>query len=99
MAAPGLIEAAPARFNGAMGNKAVTSNAAPSRTARDKAVDAAVSQFMKTIDHAARREIEKRLRKAIKDGTLKAGDSVTAGMGLKTTMADLDVTVYGKITL
>ena len=75
------------------------SKATPPRSARDNAVDAAVGQFMKTIDHAARREIEKRLRKAIKDGTLKAGDSVTAGMGLKAVAAGLDVTVYGKINL
>jgi len=77
----------------------MASKATPSRSARDNAIDAAVNHFMKTIDHATRREIEKRLRKAIKDGTLKAGDSVTTGMGLKATAADLDVTVYGKINL
>lgn len=79
--------------------KPLLSKAAPRKTARDKAVDAAVGQFMKTIDHAARREIEKRIRKAIADGSLKPGDSITAGMGLKSADADLDVTVYGRIKL
>jgi hypothetical protein len=73
--------------------------AKPAQSARDKAIEAAVDQFMKSIDHAARREIEKRMRKAIAAGTLKPGDSVTAGMGLKSSDAGLDVTVYGKISL
>lgn len=77
----------------------MVTKAKPSQTARDKAIEAAVSQFMKSIDHATRREIEKRLRKAITDGTVKAGDSVTAGMGLKSPDADLDVAVFGKIKL
>lgn len=77
----------------------VSTKAKPAQTARDQAIEAAVSQFMKSIDHATRREIEKRLRKAIADGTLKPGDSVTAGMGLKSPDADLDVAVFGKIKL
>ena len=81
-----------------MRNPAVT-KAKPAQTARDKAIEAAVSQFMKSIDHATRREIEKRLRKAVVDGTVKAGDSITAGMGLKSPDADLDVAVFGKIKL
>ena len=81
-----------------MRNPAAT-KAKPAQTARDKAIEAAVSQFMKSIDHATRREIEKRLRKAVVDGTVKAGDSITAGMGLKSPDADLDVAVFGKIKL
>lgn len=77
----------------------VATKAKPAQTARDKAIEAAVSRFMKSIDHATRREIEKRLRKAVADGTVKAGDSITAGMGLKSPDADLDVAVFGKIKL
>ena len=77
----------------------VVTKAKPIQTAQDKAIEAAVSQFMKSIDYATRREIEKRLRKAIADGTVKAGDSVTAGMGLRSSDADLDVAVFGKIKL
>jgi len=77
----------------------VATKAKPAQTARDQAIEAAVSQFMKSIDHATRREIEKRLRKAIAKGTVKPGDSITAGMGLKSPDADLDVAVFGKIKL
>lgn len=71
----------------------------PAVSARDRAIDDAVAQFMKTIDHATRREIEKRLRKAIANGTLKEGDSVTAGLGLQSREAGLDVAVFGKIKI
>ncbi|RDV03473.1 DUF6494 family protein [Undibacter mobilis] len=77
----------------------VVTKAKATQTARDKAIEAAVSQFMKSIDHATRREIEKRLRKALADGVVKPGDSITAGMGLKSPDADLDVAVFGKIKL
>jgi len=82
-----------------MANTVLNGKAKPAQSARDRAIDAAVGQFMKSIDHAARREIEKRLRKAVTDGTLKPGDSITTGMGLKSPSAGLDVAVYGKITL
>ena len=82
-----------------MRTTANTGAAKPAVSARDRAIDEAVSQFMKTIDHATRREIEKRLRKAIADGTLKEGDSVTAGLGLESRDAGLDVAVFGKIKL
>jgi len=77
----------------------VSTQAKPAQTARDKAIEVAVSEFMKSIDHATRREIEKRLRKAIADGTVKPGDSITAGMGLNSPDADLDVAVFGQIKL
>lgn len=80
-------------------SKASPAKTSPAKAAQDRAVDAAVNQFLKTIDHAARREIEKRLRKAITEGKLKAGDSITTGMGLKSPDVDIDVTVYGKINL
>ncbi|MFA6267405.1 MAG: DUF6494 family protein [Pseudolabrys sp.] len=66
---------------------------------QDKAVDAAVEQFMKSVDHAARREIGKSIRKALADGRLKPGDSFTTGMGVTSADIDIDVTVFGKIEL
>lgn len=82
-----------------MRDTTLNGKAKPPQSARDRAIEAAIGQFMKSIDHATRREIEKRLRKAIADGALKPGDSVTAGLGLKSAEAGLDVTVYGKIKL
>ena len=66
---------------------------------QDRVAEAAVRQFMRTIEHAARRELEKHIRKAIADGRIKSGDSLTTGMGVSSRALDLDVTVYGKIEL
>jgi hypothetical protein len=82
-----------------MQNSASQTKALPGGSAQDRVIEAAVRQFMRTIDHTARRELEKHIRKAIADGRVKAGDSLTTGMGVSSPALDLGVTVYGKIEL
>ncbi|MBS0533361.1 MAG: hypothetical protein JSR72_04830 [Proteobacteria bacterium] len=82
-----------------MQNSALQKQVASGASAQDRVIEAAVRQFMRTIDHAARRELEKHIRKAIADGRVKPGDSLTTGMGVTSRALDLDVTVYGKIEL
>lgn len=64
---------------------------------KNKAVETAIAQFMKSIDHTARREIEKTIRKAFADGTLQPGESFTSGLAVSCAALDLDITVFGKI--
>ena len=92
-----MINKQPLRLNNAM--QSSQPKALPGTTVQDRVVEAAVRQFMRTIDHAARRELEKHIRKAVADGRIKAGDSLTTGMGVSSPALDLDVTVYGKIEL
>lgn len=82
-----------------MQNSASQKQALPGGSAQDRVIEAAVREFMRTIDHAARRELEKHIRKAIAEGRVKAGDNLTTGMGVSSRALDLDVTVYGKIEL
>ncbi|MBS0247186.1 MAG: hypothetical protein JSR61_11250 [Proteobacteria bacterium] len=82
-----------------MQSSALPNKGSTGPSAQDRVVDAAVRQFMRTIDHAARRELEKHLRKAIAEGKIKPGDSLTTGMGVSSRALGLDVTVYGKIEL
>ena len=82
-----------------MANSAVQNKASPEPSMQDRVIEAAVRQFMRTMDHAARRELEKHIRKAIAEGRVKPGDSFTTGMGVSSRALDLDVTVYGKIEL
>jgi bacterioferritin-associated ferredoxin len=87
------------RLNSAMPNSALQKQTSAGASVQDQVIEAAVRQFMRTMDHAARRELEKHIRKAIADGRVKAGDSLTTGMGVSSRALDLDVTVYGKIEL
>jgi len=82
-----------------MPHSAMQKQASTGVSAQDRVVEAAVRQFMRTIDHAARRELEKHIRKAYAEGRIKTGDSFTTGMGASSRALDLDVTVYGKIEL
>lgn len=82
-----------------MSKSTLQKQAAAGTSVQDRVVDAAVRQFMRTIDHAARRELEKHIRKAHAEGRIKPGDSFTTGMGVASRALDLDVTVYGKIEL
>lgn len=82
-----------------MPSSALQKQAPAGTSTQDRVVEAAVRQFMRTIDHAARRELEKHIRKAYADGRIKPGESFTTGMGVASRALDLDVTVYGKIEL
>ncbi|MCW5694294.1 MAG: hypothetical protein KIT48_18205 [Pseudolabrys sp.] len=82
-----------------MSNSALQKQSAPGTSTQDLVVEAAVRQFMRTIDYAARRELEKHIRKAHAEGRIKPGDSFTTGMGVASRALELNVTVYGKIEL
>jgi hypothetical protein len=65
----------------------------------EKKLKAAIDLFLKNINFAAHREIEKAIRKAVAGGKLHGDEIITAGVTLSSDMIDLDLTVYNKIAL
>ena len=65
----------------------------------DKALKAAIDQFLKNVSPLAHREIEKAIRKSLASGKLQGHETITAGVVLSCEMIDLNVTVYNKIEL
>lgn len=65
----------------------------------DKALRAAVDQFLKHVHFSAQREIEKVIRNAISSGKLKGNETITTGVTLSSAMIDLNLTIYSKIEL
>ncbi len=65
----------------------------------DKTLKAAVSQFLKTANFTAQREIEKAIRNAVASGKLKGNEVITAGVTLSSENVDLNVTISSKIDL
>lgn len=65
----------------------------------EKALRAAIAQFLKNVEAPAQREIEKALRKALASGKLHGHETFTAAVTLFSEKAELDVTIYSKIEL
>jgi hypothetical protein len=65
----------------------------------DEALKAAVGQFMKKVNFAAQREIEKVVRNAIATGKLEDNETFTAAVMLSSEKVGLNITIYGKIEL
>ena len=65
----------------------------------DAEMKAAIDRFLKTISFNARRELEKAIRKAVKDGKVKGGENLTTAVTLANEMLDLNVTIFSKIEL
>lgn len=65
----------------------------------EQALKAAVSQFLKSVNFTAQREIEKAVRKAISSGELKGHESFTAGITVTSSKVGLDITIYSNIEL
>ena len=65
----------------------------------DAAVKAAVSMFVKNISHATQRELEKAVRNAVANGTVKPGEPFTASVTLSSPKLELDITIFSKIDL
>jgi hypothetical protein len=65
----------------------------------DKALKAAVGQFLKSVNFTAQREIEKTIRNAVARGKLQGDEIITAGVTLSSEMIDLNITIYSKIEL
>lgn len=65
----------------------------------EKAVQAAVDQFLRSVSHTARGEIEKVVRAALASGKLMAHEPITTGVSLSSEKIGLNVTIYGKIVV
>jgi hypothetical protein len=65
----------------------------------EKAVQTAVDQFLRSISHTARGEIEKVVRAAMANGKLMAHEPITTGVSLSSEKIGLNVTIYGKIVV
>jgi hypothetical protein len=66
---------------------------------KDEALKAAVCKFLKYVNAAAQREIEKAVRNAVTSGKLRGNEACTAGVTLSSEKLELDVTIYSRIEL
>jgi len=65
----------------------------------DAALKMAVDRFLANVSFTARREVEKVVRNAITNGTLRRGEVLTTSVTLSNEKVDLDVTIFSKIEL
>lgn len=65
----------------------------------DAAISAAVARFLRSAGVSAQRELEKAVRRALANGTVSEGETLTAGLTLSNDQLALDVTIYGKLEL
>jgi hypothetical protein len=69
------------------------------RVMNEKKLKAAIDRFLKNVNFAAQREIEKAICNAIANGKLHGDEVITAGVTLSSEMIDLNLTVYSKVEL
>ena len=65
----------------------------------DAAISAAVTRFLRTASFNAQRELEKAVRQALARGSVREGESLTAGLTLSNEQLGLNVTIYNKLEL
>jgi len=65
----------------------------------EAAVKAAVDQFLRSVTHNARGEVEKAVRAAAASGKVMAHEPITTGVTLSSDKIGLNVTIYGKIVI
>ena len=65
----------------------------------DAVVRAAVARFLKNVSATAQSEIEKVVRNALANGTLKGHESFTTAVSLSSDKLDVNVTIYNTIEL
>jgi hypothetical protein len=65
----------------------------------DKKLKAAIDRFLKNVNFAAQREIEKLVRKAVASGKLEGDEVITVAVTLSSGTIDLNFTIYNKIEL
>jgi hypothetical protein len=65
----------------------------------DTLLKAAIDRFLKTVNASAQKELEKSLRKALAEGSLREGDTLTTSVTLVNDKIDLNVTIFSKIAL
>ena len=65
----------------------------------DEALNMSIRKFLKTVGVNSQLAIEKAVRKAIEDGTLKGNESLPAHMTLSVGKLDLNVKFDGELRL
>ena len=65
----------------------------------DEALNMSIRKFLKTVGVNSQLAIEKAVRKALEDGTLKSNDSLPAHMTLTVGKLDLNVKFDGELRL
>jgi hypothetical protein len=65
----------------------------------DEALNMSIRKFLKTVGVNSQLAIEKAVRKAIEDGTLKGGESLPAHMTLEVGRLELRVKFDGELRL
>lgn len=60
---------------------------------------AAIDRFLRNVSFTAQREIEKVVRAALANGTLKPGENLSASITVASPKVGLDVTIHQKIDL
>jgi uncharacterized protein DUF6494 len=66
---------------------------------QDDRVSAAVSNFLRHVGHTAQHEIEKVVRKALAEGTIKRAQDLPAAITVHSDQLDLDITIHSRIEL
>jgi hypothetical protein len=69
------------------------------RVLNEKAMQAAVNRFLKTVSFTAQGEVEKAIRAAFASGKLGGHETFTAAIGVSSEKIGLNVTIYNKIEL
>jgi hypothetical protein len=65
----------------------------------DAAVKAAVGQLLKNVNFTAQRELEKVVRTASANGTLRAGEPLSVSVTLAAEKIDLNITIFSKLEI
>ena len=58
---------------------------------------ASIDRFLRNVSFTAQREIEKVVRAALANGTLKPGETLSASITLSSPRVGLDVTIHQKL--
>jgi hypothetical protein len=66
---------------------------------QDETLNMSIRKFLKTVGVNSQLAIEKAVRKAIEDGTLKGDETLPAEMNLKVGKLDLDIHFDGELRL
>ena len=65
----------------------------------DKAIAAAVEQFVKKVSFSTQREMERAIRAAVAGGRLRGNETFTAAVTVSSEKVGINTTIYSKIEL
>jgi hypothetical protein len=66
---------------------------------QDDRLSAEVAKFLRHVSHTAQHEIEKVVRKALANGTVKRGQDLPAEITVHSDKLGLDITIHSRIEL